>query len=255
MTNKKFPEEGEILLGTVDRIVGTNVFIKLDDYGKEGVMRFSEVSPGRIRNIRKYVVPGQKIVCKVLRVDETKAHIDLSLRRVTTREKKEVLAMHKKEKDASVMLGVVIKDKKHLNELITKIKEKYSLAKFLEEIMAKITEPKEFLILAKEIGFNEEEAQKLLKLVSEKTKERRVTVKEKISLSSEAGDGVEKIKEVLREAEKKAEINYMGAPFYSIIVEDKDYKEANKKIKEIIDNIEKKAKELGCEFKYLKEKK
>ena len=255
MTEKKFPEEGEILLGTVDRIIGTNVFIKLDDYGKEGVMRFSEVSPGRIRNIRKYVVPGQKIVCKVIRVNEASAHIDLSLRRVTTREKKEVLEMHKKEKDVSVMLGVVIKDKEHLNELIEKIKKKYGLARFLEEIMTKINKPEEVLALIKDVGFNDEESSKLLKLVSEKVKEKRVEVKEKIMLSSEAGDGIERIKKILEEVKKKAKVNYIGAPFYSLKVEDKEYKEANKKMKEIIDHIEKKAKELGCEFKYLKEKK
>ncbi len=254
MIKKDFPEEGEILLGTVDRIIGTNVFIKLDDYGKEGVMRFSEVSPGRIRNIRKYVVPGQKIVCKILRVDETEAHIDLSLRRVSTREKKEVLDMHKKAKDALVMLGVIIKDKKRLGELKDKIKERFGLAEFLEQLMLKISKPKESRSMLKEIDFSEDESERFLKLVSEKIKEKKVTVKERISLSSEAENGIERIKKILSDVEKRVKVNYIGAPYYSLSVEDKNYKEANKKLKEIIEQIEKKAKELGCNFKFLKEK-
>ena len=251
---EKFPEEGEILLGTVDRIVRTNVFIKLDEYGKEGVMNFSEVSPGRIRNIRNYVVPGQKIVCKVLRVDKEKEHFDLSLRRVSTREKKEVLDIHKKQKDVLVMLGVVIKDKKRLDEIVDKIKSKFGLSQFLEQLAEKLSKTEESALMLKEIGFNDEEASRFLKLVAEKIKEKVVRVKEKISLSSEAENGIEIIKKILNETEKKAKVNYIGAPYYSITVKDKNYKEANKKLKEIIDYIEKKAKELGCHFEYKKKK-
>ncbi|GAH54399.1 unnamed protein product, partial [marine sediment metagenome] len=46
-------EEGDIVLCTVDRIIGTNVFVKIEDNG-EGCIVFSEVAPGRIRNIRSY---------------------------------------------------------------------------------------------------------------------------------------------------------------------------------------------------------
>ena len=46
-------EEGDLTLCTVDRIVGTNVFVKFFDEGKEkeGTITFSEIAPGRIRNI------------------------------------------------------------------------------------------------------------------------------------------------------------------------------------------------------------
>src|SRR3989344_6887421 len=46
------------------------------------MINISEVSPGRIRNLRDFVTEGKKIVCKVLRIDRLKGHIDLSLRRV-----------------------------------------------------------------------------------------------------------------------------------------------------------------------------
>ena len=64
MANEQI-EEGQIVLCTVDKIVGTTVFVKIEDNG-EGTITTSEISPGRIRNLRKYVIPGKKIVCKVL---------------------------------------------------------------------------------------------------------------------------------------------------------------------------------------------
>ena len=66
---KEFPEEGEIVLCTVIKIMGTTVFVHLDDYNREGVVSTSEVAPGRIRNIRDYVTINKKIVCKILRID------------------------------------------------------------------------------------------------------------------------------------------------------------------------------------------
>ena len=83
------------MLCTVKRIGGTTVFLEIEENGP-GTMIFSEVSPGRIRNIRKYIVPNKKIVCKVLRIKD--GNPELSLRRVTTKEREEVLEKHKKEK-------------------------------------------------------------------------------------------------------------------------------------------------------------
>ena len=78
-----FPEEDELVMCTVTQVQFHSVFVTLDEYDKGGMIHISEVSPGRIRNIRDFVREGKKIVCKVLRVNEEKGHIDLSLRRVT----------------------------------------------------------------------------------------------------------------------------------------------------------------------------
>jgi len=252
MVNKEFPEEGDAILGTVDKIVGTSVFVKLDDYNQEGVMNFSEVSPGRIRNIRDYIMPNQKIVCKVLRVDKVSGHIDLSLRRVNTREKREILELHKKQKDVLAMIKFIIEDKKRFEQLTHRIRNRFGLAEFFTELIEKSTKPEKSILMLKEIGFNENEAKQFLKLVAQKVKERRVSIKAKISLSSEADDGVEKIKKIFNEAGKKAKIFYIGAPNYLIAVSNINYKEANKKLNEILNEINTNAKKLGCNFDYQK---
>src|SRR4030065_438102 len=92
-------EVGDIVLCTVDRIVGTVVFVKIPSENREieGSILMSEIAPGRIRNIRDYVVPKKKIACKVLRISP-QGNTELSLRRVSQKEKKEVIEQEKQEK-------------------------------------------------------------------------------------------------------------------------------------------------------------
>jgi len=83
LLNKKgFPEEGELVLCKVTKVSYNSVFANLEEYGKHGMIHISEVSPGRIRNLNDYVKLGKMVVCKILRVNQEKGHIDLSLRRV-----------------------------------------------------------------------------------------------------------------------------------------------------------------------------
>lgn len=248
MNNKEFPEEAEVLIGTVGKIIGTSVFVRLEGYDKDGVISFSEVAPGRIRNIRDYVKPGQRIVCKILRVDKIKGHVDLSLRRVSAREKKEVLELYKREKDTAVLLGLVIKEKDRLQEIIQKIKEKISLA----ELMLQLQEIKseEGITKLKKFGLSKEEARTFMNLIAEKVKQKFVSIKAELLISSEAKDGIKKIKSLL--SVPNVDIKYISAPRYLITIKDKDYKEANKKLKEIVDAFDAKAKNLECNFEFKK---
>ncbi|MGB9707918.1 MAG: S1 RNA-binding domain-containing protein [Candidatus Pacearchaeota archaeon] len=251
MDTKEFPEEDEILFGTVNKIVGTSVFVKLDNYGKEGVVSFSEVAPGRIRNIRDYVRIGQKIVCKVLRLDRAKGHIDLSLRRVTSKEKKEITQEYKREKEFSVVLNLIVKDKTRVSKVVEELKKKIRFSELLHKI---IYSPNEIKGLLTEAKLNEEEIRKLTELVSEKLREKKIIVKAKIILSSEAADGIEKIKEALINLENKgAEVSYMGAPNYMISIESTNYKEANKKLHTLLEEMVLKAKEKNYKVE-IKEK-
>ena len=103
-------EEGDVVFCTVDRIVGTNVFVKISEKDKEveGCIVMSEIAPGRIRNIRDYVVPKKKIVCKVLRISGDR--IDLSLRRVGTGIMLNKLKGYKQEEKAEKLIENIGKE-------------------------------------------------------------------------------------------------------------------------------------------------
>ncbi|MBW2993050.1 S1 RNA-binding domain-containing protein, partial [Candidatus Woesearchaeota archaeon] len=66
------PEENSLVLCTITKIYHNSVFASLDEFGKQGMIHISEISPGRIRNIRDFVKEGKKIVCKILRIDRAK---------------------------------------------------------------------------------------------------------------------------------------------------------------------------------------
>ena len=122
-------EVGDIVLCTVDRIVGTGVFVKIEGNG-EGEIVLSEIAPGRIRNIRDYVVPKKKIVCKVLRISQS-GNIELSLRRVSLKEKKEVLEKEQLEKSYVSILKSVLGE--NLDKTLQEILKEQSIFSFVDE--------------------------------------------------------------------------------------------------------------------------
>ena len=122
-------EQGDVVLCTVDRILGTTVFVKIDESDREGSIILSEIAPGRIRNLRDYAVPKKTIVCKILRISGE--NINLSLRRVTPKEKKQVLEQHKLEKSYLNILKSVLKEK--TAETVNKIKKTQKLYDLLED--------------------------------------------------------------------------------------------------------------------------
>src|SRR5207245_11245688 len=67
----------------------------------------AEGSSGWIKYIRDYVREGQKVVCKVLKVDQDKGHIDLSLKAVNEHQRREKIQEWKNEQKAENLLGIV----------------------------------------------------------------------------------------------------------------------------------------------------
>ena len=81
--SQEWPDEGELIVGTVYKVLNYGAFAKLEEYqGKEAFIHISEVSAGWVKNIRDHVRENQKIVCRVLRVNPKKGHVDASLKRI-----------------------------------------------------------------------------------------------------------------------------------------------------------------------------
>src|SRR5439155_23833651 len=83
-------------------------FVTLDEYeSKSRFIHIAEVSSGSIKYIRDYVREGQKVVCKVLKVDTDKGHIDLSLKAVNEHQRREKIQEWKNEQKAENRLRIV----------------------------------------------------------------------------------------------------------------------------------------------------
>ncbi len=223
--------EGQVVLCNVKSIVGTTVFVTIEGDG-EGSIVTSEIAPGRIRNLRDYVVPGKKIACKILKIDD-RGNIHLSLRRVAEKERKELLEKIEKEKTALSIIKTIAKDR--ALEIAEKIKKISSLQEFLENCRSS---PK---LLEK--FFTKEEALRLCKILQEK-KESRVSVIKEFLLSCREQDGLTRIKKVL----EKYDITYLAAGHYRIEIVSSEYKKANLELGKIIEDIEAQAKKNKIEF-------
>lgn len=234
-------EEGDIILCTVDRIVGTNVFVKIDEGNKEleGCIVFSEVAPGRIRNIRDYVIPKKKIVCKVLRVSGDR--IDLSLRRVTLKEQKEVKEIFNQEKSYESILKSVLGSKaQETIDSISKTSTVYDLLNKAKE------NPKE---LEEIIG--KENSKKVLDIINVEQKKKKAVLKKEISLTTTDPLGVEVIKKLLEKV-KGIEVKYISGGHYTLKTESDEIKKADHDLRDVLIELEKNAKKSGVEFSILK---
>jgi len=227
-------EPGDILICTVEKTVGTTVFVDIEGTKIPGTIILSEIAAGRIRNLRDYVVPKKTIICKVLRVMND--HIELSLRRVKEKEQKEVFEKSKLEKSYKNILKSILKEK--TPEIIEKIKEKASIQEFLE--ISK-ENPKE---LEKIIG--KEDAKKVIEILK-KQKEKTFYLKKEIKLTSINSDGIRCIKNVLSKRED-IEVKYIAAGRYSLISKGETLKKTDQKIKEFIEDLEKACKKENLEF-------
>jgi len=231
------PSEDELVLVSVTKVNPNSVFCVLDHYGrKTGLIHISEISPGRIRNIRDYVVEGKKIVVKILKIDREKGHIDLSLRRVTEIQKRNFNTAIKREQKAEKLLEKFAKkneiDNKQLRDLVSQIHAEYNYVyDFFTDIVEEEQKGSEII---KTFG-DEMEA-----YVRDKIQPEEVSLKEIFTLSFSEPDGISLVKEALeKEITETCSIKYSGAGNYTIIIIDKDYKSAEKQLKTHLSNIEK----------------
>lgn len=232
-------EEGQIVLVTVDKIIGTTIFVKLDEYNIDGAISFPEVAPGRIRNIRDYAFPGKKIVCKILQIHSN--GIELSLRRVKVNERNDFNDKQRKERNYLALFRTVVAEK--ADEKIKEIREKeisfYDLIENAKENSK---------LLEKYI--TKEQSDKILKILSEK-KNKETTVARKFELSSKSSDGIKKIKDIMSSSIKdcgNCEVSYLAAGRYLVKIKAPDAKQADQKIRQILENIETQAKKQNCVF-------
>ena len=236
------PEEDEIVLCKVTKIFPNSVFVDLLEFGQGGMIHISEIAPGRIRNLRDYVSDGRQIVCKVLRLDRDKGHIDLSLRRVNSTQRLEKLDEIKQElKAETIIKNIAKKLKVPAEELYKKVTEKvfkeYShLYLCFKDIVAGDVD-------LEKMGLEKTIAQEITTAILDKFKPEKIHLLGEIKLQSYAPNGVEKIKLILGEIEKISptiSLSYLGSGRFRAVIEDVDYKPAEKnwdKINKILEKF------------------
>jgi len=227
MENPRQLKEEDIVMCTVKRIEGATVFVEIDG-NTEGSITLSEIAAGRIRNLRDYVSPNKKIVCKILRISG--GNIQLSLRRVTGKEREEIEERYKKEKTFSTILKTIAPD---YQDILNSIKKEYELWDFVERIKESPSLLEKFI--------SKDKAGRLVKILSEKREKDKIVKKIFILKSPPLQEsGVGEIKDSLRQ--KDVVIHYLGSSQFSVSSVGKNFKEAEHRVSAAIREIENRAK-------------
>ena len=235
MTEREWPEEGELVVCTVASVKDFVAFVTLDEYNDhEGLIPIAEVARGWIKHIRDFVREGQKVVCKVLHVNTSRGHIDLSLKDVNEHQRKDKIHEWKNEQKARKWIGFVAEASGASEEsLKSKFYEEYgALFPVFEDILVDEEET------LKKLSLEEPVAKALITIASENVKLPKVTVTGTLILTSNKPDGVNVIRRALRSAQPsiddvEIELVYVGAPKYRVKVRAPDYKSAERAINKV----------------------
>lgn len=227
-------KEGDLILCKVEKVTNTITLVSMPN-GQEGTIISSEIAPGRIKLMRQYVVPNKQVVCKVLEAKNN--HIHLSLRRVTSKEKKDVLSAFKRTQAIKVAFRQILKDRQ--KEISKKILENY---KNLDEFTSEAKKNPSIIIKF----IPSEKVEQIKKIIEKKRKNAELKLLIKIKCLEE--DGIKRIKKVFDLGKENIAVQYISAGHFRLKLTVKDFKEGKKEMHELMENLEQRAKENKCEL-------
>jgi len=252
---QEMPEQGEIVLATVTKVMDHGAYVTLDEYDDvQGFLHISEIAPGWIRSINRFVKDGEKKVLLVKKINLKRGDIDLSLKQISKDQKKQKLKEVKKYEKGKTLLQNVQEKAKLSDEEIEKLED---------SIYSKFDSVYDAFI---EIGRNGIESVNELKLakktatviaeICSKIKLPSVEIRGIIEITNEKSDGVEIIKKILIDVLKKEstiDITYLGAPKYRLSLISDNFKSAEKLLKPIISEIQTNVEKKKGSFKFTRE--
>jgi len=243
----EWPKEGEVLMCTVKKVEKFGAFLTLDEYGgKEGFIHISEVSPNWVKNIRDFFKEGRKVVAKVTRVDVSKQHIDMSLKRTTEQRKRYKVQQWKQRQKSTKLLELASKKvgktpEQAKTEVVDKLLSEYpDLYTGFEEVVVGGKE-----VLAKR-GIAKDWIEALYPIIVSTIELHKVEIEGYVSLQCFEPNGVEVIRGALSELtkptdgekESKIAVQIIGPPRYRVTVEAEDYKTAESILQKRIGMVE-----------------
>jgi translation initiation factor 2 subunit 1 len=254
---QELPEIGEIVIATVKKTGDHGAYVSLDEYDNiQGFLHISEIAPGWVRKVTKFVKEGDKKVLLVKKIQADRAEIDLSLKQISKEQrKKKLLDVKRFEKEQSILKNIQDKVKlssDEIDDLEEKLLSKYkSVYDAIIEIATKNISVLDDLGISKKIMDVIEELGKKINIPT-------VEIRGILEMTSKKSDGIEIIKKILLDAiqesqNEKIEISYLGAPRYRLSIIAQDFKTAEKTLKPIIEKIEKNVSKLDGTFKFSRE--
>ena len=236
--SQEFPDEGELIVGTVYKVLSYGAFAKLEEYpGKEAFIHISEVSSGWVKNIRDHVKENQKIVCRVLRVNHKKGHVDASLKRIREDQRTKKIQHWKIEQKAEKFLELSAKSlNKTLDDAYNEVG--YDLMDIFGDVYGAFeTAADEGSSSLIEEDIPEDWAQAITEVAKKNITPPEIHISGYVDIETFVPDGVDVIVSALKAAEdndgedEEIIVQCVGAPRYRITVKSTNYIFAEKALK------------------------
>jgi translation initiation factor 2 subunit 1 len=253
---QELPEVGEIVVATVTKIMDQGAYVTLDEYNNiQGFLHISEIATGWIRHVEKFLKVGEKKVLLVKRVNTARSEIDLSLKQITSDQKKKKLLELKKKEKEKVLIDS-LKTKANLSQTEAEKIEEVLINKF-NSVYDAFSE-----IVSKGIGVLDglNLSTKVLKTIEEislKIQVPHVEIRGVLELTCTKPNGADIIKKALLEAVENKEVGvdiiYIGAPKYRLTISAQNFKTAEKDLKPILSEIQATIEKKGGTFKFTRE--
>ncbi|MDE1865994.1 MAG: S1 RNA-binding domain-containing protein [Candidatus Micrarchaeota archaeon] len=255
MEDNKLPRQGSLVIAVVSKITNFGAYCKLIEYGDtEAFLPIREVSSGWIKNIREYIHDGQKLVCYVHSLDKDKGTIDISLKRVSTKDSKDKIRSYNLEKRLAALFSQVVrkeKEVKNKDELISLVIQEFGTYTNLME--AALGDTPEFgkSRLPKKVR------ELFVKELEQSRKQKRYYVSYIATISTyNTESGATELRSLMKEIrDTGVDLGYLGAPKYRLFAEGKDYTDAEAKISKVRGIVESKLKKGVFEIEKEKLKK
>ena len=237
---EELPEQGEIVLATITKLMDHGAYVTLDEYDNlQGFLHISEIAPGWIRSVNRFVKEGEKKVLLVKKVNPQRGDIDLSLKQVSKDQQKQKLKEVKKFEKGKTLLQN-LKDKSKLSDEEIDNIEDLIFAKYESVYDAFVDIARNGIVVVKDLKISKKICNSLEEICT-KIKVPSVEIRGIMNITNPQSNGVDLIKKNLLEILKEnsnIEITYLGAPKYRISLVSEDFKSAEKSLKPIIETIE-----------------
>ena len=219
-----FPSVGEVVIGTCSKLTPHGAYFEIFDYEKlgpeSGFVHISELSRTWVRNIRSHIREGQRAVAKILRVDEARGEIDMSIRRVSEPQRRSKLTEFKQENRARGIVSVACEKVEGSQESVE------------ESIIGKFGSIYEGLIQAREngksvltkIGISQEVAEEIYQLALKELQPPTVRLTGLVNITCYESEGVNILKKFFKSFNTNFKKKYKGSELNVQVISPPDYR-------------------------------
>jgi len=238
---KGLPNVHELVVVKIDEVTQFAAWCDLLEYEARGMIPISEAAGKWIFDVREVVKEGEIKVAKVIKVEEDKNLVHLSLKRVSKADEKEKMNEFRKEERGEKLLEMTAKKLgKNLKEAYEEVG--YLLQQKFGSLYDAIVNIKKNYGKLEKLNVSREWIDALLETAEKSVKEKKIELKFDLEVKSLEPNGIEIVKSILREVKEKTggDVKYVSAPIYRLEMKTTDPKKDEKRILAALEKIKSK---------------